>query len=270
MGKMKQALAYRHKTEQTQSPRSPALISLGIQCLALLVVWGCSILFGTIFNQPPPTDCLFIMQAILTYALAYILLKDFWWRYIHFIFPLALCVTLRFDIPNYVFLGLFIISMSLFWTCFKTQVPFYPSSALIRNQIASLIPDNHLSRVIDIGSGIGDLSLSLAEQKPAALVSGVEIAPLLWVISTVRAKLRKSRAIFTLGSYQNIDFSNYDIVFAYLSPAAMQGVRIKAQAEMRTNALLVSHEFPIPHLRPTRILRNVLTTKKTYVYRINH
>jgi len=244
-------------------------MSLGIQCLALAAVLVCSIIWGTILNQHPATDGLFIMQAIFASALAYLLLKDFWWRYIHFIFPLALCITLRFDIPNYVFLGAFILSVSLFWTCFKTQVPFYPSSVLIRDQIASLIPDNRLSRVIDIGSGIGDFSLALAQQKPAALVSGVEIAPLLWVISTLRAKFRKSRAVFTLGSYQKIDFSNYDIVFAYLSPAAMDGVRIKAQAEMRTHALLVSHEFPIPHLRPIKIFQNALTIKKTYVYRVH-
>ena len=42
-------------------------------------------------------------------------------------------------------------------------------------------------------------------------MSGVEIAPLLWVISTLRARFAKSKAVFTLGSYQTIDFSKYDI-----------------------------------------------------------
>jgi len=266
---MKSALNDRHKTKRIARTRSPALLSLGIQCVALSAVWSCGILSDIVFNQRLATDGLFVIQAIFASALAYLALKDFWWRYIHFVFPLALCITLRFDIPNYVFLGAFILSASLFWTCFTTQVPFYPSSALIRNQIANMIPDNHLSRVIDIGSGIGDLCLTLAEKKPAALVSGVEIAPLLWVISTLRARFTKSKAVFTLGSYQTIDFSNYDIVFAYLSPAAMDGVRIKAQAEMRTNALLVSHEFPIPHLRPIQIFKNASTIKKTYVYRIH-
>ena len=68
--KPKLALAYRHKTKRAHRRRSPALMSLGIQCLALAAVLGCSILWGAMLNQHPATDGLFIMQAIFASALA--------------------------------------------------------------------------------------------------------------------------------------------------------------------------------------------------------
>jgi hypothetical protein len=251
-----------------RSPYSQAFVALCVQCLALLVVWACSALWNMSTHQNLPTDVLFFMQAVCACLLACLVMKDYWWRYIQLVFPLAICIALRFDIPRDVFLVGFLLSISIFWTCFKTQVPFYPSHRGIRDQIASLIPDNRFARFIDIGSGIGDLSLTLAQQKPAALIFGIEIAPLPWLISVIRARLKKSKAIFKFGNYQHLDFATYDIVFAYLSPAAMDALGIKAQAEMRKKSLLISHEFPIPSMHPIKTLRNAMQTKETYVYRM--
>jgi predicted O-methyltransferase YrrM len=48
------------------------------------------------------------------------------------------------------------------------------------------------------------------------------------------------------GDYGRLDFADYDVVFAYLSPAAMPALWSKARAEMRPGTLLLSYEFPIP------------------------
>ena len=54
------------------------------------------------------------------------------------------------------------------------------------------------------------------------------------------------------GDYARLDFSEYDAVFAYLSPAAMPALWDKASREMRPGSLLASYEFPIPGHPPTR------------------
>jgi hypothetical protein len=44
--------------------------------------------------------------------------------------------------------------------------------------------------------------------------------------------------------------SDYDVVFAFLSPAAMPALWRKASAEMRPGTLLLSYEFSIPGTTP--------------------
>jgi len=52
------------------------------------------------------------------------------------------------------------------------------------------------------------------------------------------------------GDYRALDFAQYDVVFAYLSPAAMPALREKAQAEMRPGTLLLSYEFGFAGMPP--------------------
>jgi predicted O-methyltransferase YrrM len=51
-----------------------------------------------------------------------------------------------------------------------------------------------------------------------------------------------------------LDFAQFDVVFAYLSPAAMPELWKKAQREMRPGSLLISYEFPIEGVEPNLIV----------------
>lgn len=108
--------------------------------------------------------------------------------------------------------------------------------------------------MIDIGSGLGDMSMYMAKVRAQDQVEGIEIAPLPWLISVVRAKCKRSRAQFKLGNYDDLNFADYDVVFAYLSPAAMSRLWQKAHREMRTGSLLVSLEFPISDVTVTQTI----------------
>lgn len=122
--------------------------------------------------------------------------------------------------------------------------------------------------MIDIGSGLGDLSMYIAQRRPNDTVEGIEIAPLPWLISKVRARMQASNAAFTRGNYESLNFAEYDVVFAYLSPAAMTNLWIKANQEMRKGSLLVSLEFEIPEALPDQIIHTGTSTPKLYVWRM--
>ena len=53
------------------------------------------------------------------------------------------------------------------------------------------------------------------------------------------------------GDYSSLDFSQFDAVIAYLSPAAMPALWDKARAEMRPGTSLYSVEFAIPGQPPS-------------------
>jgi hypothetical protein len=252
----------------------PATLAVLVQCAALLTVAAITgavsftnaAYFGVNLNIPFFT--LVLMQALVAATFSYLAGMASWWRWIHLCFPLAVWIMFQWHIPNAIYLVGFIVSMSLFWTTFRTQVPFFPSRPVVWQQVASIIPQDSSMRLIDIGSGLGDMSMYMAKKRPDSQIEGIEIAPLPWVISFIRAKLRRSSAKFILGNYQALDFANYDVIFAYLSPAAMRMLWDKASQEMRSGSLLISLEFEIPGVVENIRITSNSNIPEIYVWKI--
>lgn len=227
--------------------------------------------------------CVALMQSIISLSLVHGVLAKYvdvqvWWRWIHALFPLAIWATLQLHISEHVFLIGFLVTLALYWSVHRTQVPFYPSFPATWRAVLNLMVRQSLMkkqakesaslRVIDIGSGLGDLPLYLAKRRPQDQVLGIEIAPLPYLISRFRAWLSRSKAQMLLGDYQQHSFFQFDIVFAYLSPAAMTTLWQKAKQEMRAGTLLVSSEFPVPNVGATEIIQPSASSPALYVYRI--
>ena len=252
----------------------PATLAVFIQCAALLTVaaitwvvnFATAAYFGVNLNVSFFT--LVLMQALLAATFSYLAGMASWWRWIHLCFPLTAWIMFQWHIPNAVYLVGFIISLSLFWTTFRTQVPFFPSRPVVWQQVANIIPQDSPVRLIDIGSGLGDMSMYMAKTRPDSQIEGIEIAPLPWMISFIRAKFRRSSATFILGNYQALDFANYDVIFAYLSPAAMRMLWDKASQEMRPGSLLISLEFEIPGVPESMRIIGNKNTPEIYVWKI--
>ena len=177
-----------------------------------------------------------------------------WWRAIQLLFPVALFGAFQLAIPPLAFLAVFLFLLLLYWSTYRTQVPYYPSNRRVGKAVAGLLPDKQAVRVIDIGSGLGGLVLDLARRSPAIEATGIELAPLPWLASRLRARLARSRARFIRGDYNGLNFGEFDLVFAYLSPAAMDALWRKAAREMRPGSLLLSYEFNIDDRSPDRIV----------------
>lgn len=178
-----------------------------------------------------------------------------WWRAIQLLFAPALVLARgaadAAALPPAVFLGVFIVLLLIFWSTFRTQVPLYLSGREAWDAVAGLLPARPLA-VIDIGSGLGGLVMDLARRRPDCDVSGIELAPLPWLAARLRARATGSRARFLRGDYERLNLGHYDVVFAYLSPAAMSALWRKAEAEMKPGSLLVSYEFVIAERAPDR------------------
>jgi SAM-dependent methyltransferase len=189
-----------------------------------------------------------------------------WWRPIQFGFPVAVLVAAGLALPPAVFLAAFVLLLVLFWSTFRTQVPYYPSGKAVRGAVAGLLPPGGNPRAIDIGSGFGGLVLELARMRPDARVEGIELAPLPWFASRLAAGMTRSRARFFRGDYERLDFGRYDLVFAYLSPAAMDGLWRKAQREMRPGSRLASYEFVMSGRPPDQVVLPEGSSRKLYVW----
>ena len=194
-----------------------------------------------------------------------------WWRAIGLLFPAAVLLARAgadaLDLPPLLFLGVFLVLLLLYWSTFRTQVPYFPSRRGAWDKVAELLPPDRPLAIIDIGSGLGGLVLDLARRRPDCALHGIELAPLPWAVSRLRALLAGSRARFLRGDYENLNFSHYDVVFAYLSPAAMGALWRKASAEMRPGSMLLSYEFTIDERAPDF---SFVTTDSTKILHLWH
>jgi hypothetical protein len=96
---------------------------------------------------------------------------------------------------------------------------------------------------------------ALSEQRPRARLAGVERAPLPWLAAWARSRLAGNRYRAAWGNLWDTPLSEHDVVYCYLSPAAMPRLWEKARREMRPGSLLVSFRFAIPGANPQAGIR---------------
>jgi len=223
----------------------PATRALAAMLIAALVVVGIAVLLTEMTNQRLDLRFACALHGVLSLVVVWWWGLPWWWRFIAVIFAPAVGIGLELSLPGWAWGFGFIVIAGLSWGAVVTRVPLFLSTTAIWSQVTTLVPQTPV-RVIDLGSGLGGLVLHLARQRPAARVEGIEVAPVTWLIGWLRARCRRSPVRMRFGDYRRLDFSAYDVVFAFLSPAAMPDLWTKASAEMRTGTILVSCEFDIP------------------------
>lgn len=205
-----------------------------------------------------------LLHGTLAAVVAACIRAPVWWLVIHFMFPVAVVVVYRWNLPPTVFFAGFALSLGLFWTIFRTRVPFYPSGRGVWEAVLATLPNGPV-KVIDVGSGIGGLAMHLARQRDDVKVCGIEAAPFPYLFSMLRNMDRTRNCVFRWGRYESIDLGGFDVVFAYLSPVAMPALWEKAQAEMRSGTIFYSYEFEVPGRAPQQIIS--IPGRKEVLYR---
>lgn len=172
-----------------------------------------------------------------------------WWQPIHLAFlPLVLAAT-TLHLPSEIYLIAFALLMLVFWGTAGGDVPLFLSSREVVMALAEIADEERARTFIDLGAGVGSVVVPLAKHFPLLQVEAWERAPIPWAMTALRARKLANLAL-RRESFWNANLANYDIVFAFLSPAVMAEVGDKVRREMRPGALFVSSSFPVPEWRP--------------------
>lgn len=138
--------------------RAPAVQALLIQCAALPLLYLFVILLSGLHVHLGPVAAA-LVQGMLALVLSFWRRLAPWWLAIQLLFPLALVGGVGLQLPSWLYLAGFLILLLLFWSTFRTQVPYYPSGKRAWDAVASLLPRDRPVYLIDIGSGLGGLVL---------------------------------------------------------------------------------------------------------------
>jgi hypothetical protein len=228
----------------------PSVVALLLQCAAYLLI---RLTVGVIGLHVSPL-LLAWLCGLIAAMLSFFSGLAQWWLLIQLVFAPTLVVLLAFELPSSLFLGAFLILLLIYWSTFRTQVPLYLSSSKVWHAIEHLLPTQKTDSgftFLDLGSGLGGVLTHLAKVRPDGSFVGVEAAPLPFLLSWLRIRLNGYRnSLVNWGNLWNCDLSQYDVVFAYLSPVPMEKLWLKARAEMRPGTLFISSTFAVPDQSP--------------------
>ncbi|WP_341675987.1 class I SAM-dependent methyltransferase [Niveibacterium sp. SC-1] len=203
------------------------------------------------------------LQGLLAAALAGLVRMDRWWLPIHLAFLPALVLARSLQLPAWLWAAGFLLLVLIYWSTFRTRVPLFLSNRKTVALLAQALPAGPL-RVLDIGSGTGSFARPFASLRPESQVFGIEAAPgpawLAGYLARGKPNLQLAR-----GDFFEIDWSGFDVVYAFLSPVPMADVWEKAARELRPGAVLVSNSFPVPDVAPEGVL-TVDDLRKTRLY----
>lgn len=246
----------------------PAVLALLLQGVAFLL----AILLARVTALPFTPLTLALLVGTLAAALSRLTGQARWWVPIQFVFAPAQVAMLAVDVTPTLYLVIFLILLAVYWSTFRTQVPLYLSSNKVWRALEGLLPSpaggGSAFRFMDIGSGLGGVLAHLAQVRPDGEYHGVEIAPLPYFWSWLRLRMRPNCQV-RWGSLWDCDLSQYDVVFAYLSPVPMAELWEKARREMLPGSLFISNTFAVPEFPPQQTVQvDDLHHSSLYIWRM--
>ncbi|MEQ1662965.1 MAG: class I SAM-dependent methyltransferase [Thiobacillus sp.] len=193
-----------------------------------------------------------LVQGVIAAGLSRLAQQPVWWQPLHMLFLPGVWAALHLSLSPAWYLLVFGVLASVYWSTFRTRVPLYLSDRRAWKAVEPFLPTERQFRFIDLGSGLGGVPLYLAPRFPGGQFFGTEVAPVPWLISQLRAWIKRLPVVFLRRDYTRLNLAEFDVVFAFLSPAAMPALWRKAQAEMRQGSRFISLSFTVDGRPPDR------------------
>lgn len=187
-----------------------------------------------------------------------------WWRrlMIGLGFPLSLLLMNAASVPGWAWLLPLLALLLIYPLNAWRDAPLFPTPRHALDGLSAVAPLPPGASVLDAGCGLGDGLKALRGAYPDALLTGLEWS---WPLRALCA-LRCPWARVRQGDIWLADWSGFDLVYLFQRPESMPRAVMKARAELKPGAWLVSLEFEALELQPHAVLRT-LADKPVWVYR---
>ncbi len=211
---------------------------------------------------------LLILQSSGAMFSSLLLRQPRWWLMIHLLFLPSAATLLSIQLSAHWYLLILIVLTLVFWGTIKGDVPLFLSSTAVVDAVSQLITKESAQHFAELGAGIGTVSVPLAQQHPQLIINAWERAPLPWAINFWRSRHYPNSHCYRSNLW-SCDFNQYDVIFAFLSPAVMPELGAKLKSTMRPGSLLISSSFAIPNWKPESIQQlNDIAKTQLFCYRI--
>jgi hypothetical protein len=173
----------------------------------------------------------------------------------HATFCLAVGLASLLQAPAWLWAAALALSLLVFGGGLTGQrAPLYLTQDRALAAILDCLPENLEGACLDIGAGLGSFILRIAPLRPQLKFEGIERSPLVCLIADVRCCMAGAGRV-RFGDLWRSSLGDYQVVYAFLSPEAMEDLWHKACAEMPAGSWLVVNAFPVPQVVASRTAR---------------
>ena len=239
------------ESSQVQPPTH--LRQLALQSAAVVGVLSLAWPYFLLRNEALPWPATAFAIGGVAFLLATLTRQAWWWRVIHALFAPLVWQTAELAIDPGWFLLAFMFLLLVYRGAVGSQIPLYFSSTVTANTLGDLLERQQGKRFLDLGAGIGSVLRPLSKAQPHALLTGVENAPGPWLLGYLRT-IGLRNCNWRWGDLRRIDLADYDVVYAFLSPAPMPELWAKVQHEMHPGSLFVSNSFAVPGVEASEVI----------------
>jgi len=133
----------------------------------------------------------------------------------------------------------------------RLGAPPWPSSPRATRALLAALPARIDGEILDLGCGWGGLALALARRYPGRGVVGVELSPVPWAVTRLRALAGRITTLeVRRADLHRVDLSRAELIVCYLHGAAMARLAERARREAPAGCWLVSNTFALPGQTP--------------------
>ena len=248
--------------------RAHHMAQAALQCAAAMIVLGVFFLTNHSHQEAMPWFRVSILVGSTALIFATLMRQVWWWRIIHALFAPAIYIFTKLPIDPVWYLLTSTTLFLIYRGALTGRVPLYFSNVQTANALVLFFAETPPNRIIDLGAGIGSVACPLAKALPETEITGFENALIPWLIGRMRtARMKNCR--WLLSNLWHASLSEYDVVYAFLSPEPMPALWEKIRKEMRPGSLFISNSFPVPEHVATFVI-DVNDRRKTrlFCYRI--
>lgn len=140
----------------------------------------------------------------------------------------------------------------------KARVVPMPSAPWMRKALLKMMQESaqirNGERLYELGAGWGTLALALARQYPHAHITAIELSPIPFAAAWLRGKIGGHKNLSVKrASFYDHDLSKADVIVAYLTAQILADLKPKLEKEMKANAHMFCHTFPVPDWNAQRV-----------------
>jgi hypothetical protein len=244
-----------------------AALTFALHTLVAQVLAAATVVLG--WQAVQSLAVLTLLSCAVAYAATSLLRMPPSWRLCNTILPLAAAGSLAIELPSWLFLIPFVALVTIYAPALWTRVPYYPTHRAAYALILAELPTDRPFVFLDIGCGFGDLLFFLQSRRPLGTFIGYEIGVVPWLWGTIRARLlRRNSVSIRFQDMWRASLQEYDFVYTFLSPAAMDRMWDKVSCEMGGGSVFITNTFPVPVPADETVAIRDPRNSKLYIHRM--
>lgn len=222
-------------------PLSALFFSLACQ----LAAFG---LDAVIFKSglPLPPWALLLLHSSAAFGCACFLGLSRPWQFFNLLLVPLVSLSATAALPSWVWAAIAVFLLLIYLPAFWTRVPYYPTPTSMYDLVAEVLPRDREFTFVDLGCGFSGMIAYLAALRPKGRFYGIEIGPLPFFLSCLRACFSRNRNLeVSFRNFWKESLSRYDFVYAFLAPPPMKALWAKVQKEMKPGGLFITNTFAV-------------------------